>query len=237
MEKFKPLVIIPTYNEKENILEIIPEILALKKEFHILIVDDNSPDGTGEAADKLVEKYQGQVFVLHRKGKAGLGRAYLAGFKWALKKDYDLIFEMDADGSHLPKFLLDFLEKIKNYDLVIGSRYYKKRLSVVNWDLRRVVLSVLGNFYARIVTRVPVSDMTAGFKCFRRHVLETIDLDKIISEGYSFQIEMNWRVYKSGFKIGEIPIIFYERRHGDSKMSANIIKEALWILWRMLFRK
>lgn len=233
----KALIIIPTYNEKENIPEIVPEILNLKKGFHILIVDDNSPDGTGKIADKLSEKYSGEVFVLHRENKAGLGKAYLDGFKWALKKKYDLIFEMDADGSHDPKFLPDFLEKIKDYDLVIGSRYYKKRLSVVNWDLKRVVLSVLGNFYARTITRVPVSDMTAGFKCFRRRVLEKINLDQVISEGYSFQIEMNWKTYKAGFKIGEVPIIFYERRHGDSKMSTGIIKEAFWILWKMRIRK
>jgi len=232
----KPLIIIPALNEEKNIKEIIPEILGLKKSFHILIVDDNSTDKTGETADKLSQKYS-EVFALHRTRKRGLGKAYIDGFRWALKRDYDLIFQMDADGSHDPKFLSDFLEKIKGCDLVIGSRYYKGKINVVNWNLGRLLLSLLANFYARIVTGVQLSDLTTGFKCFRREVLEAIDLNKILSEGYSFQIEMNWRVLKAGFKIEEIPIIFYERRHGESKMSANIIKEALWILWKMRFQK
>jgi len=232
----KPLIIIPTFNERENIKELVPEILDLKEKFYILIVDDNSPDGTGEVAEELSRKFA-RVYVLHRLGKRGLGKAYLAGFKWALKRDFDPIFEMDGDGSHSPEFLLKFLEKIKDYDLVVGSRYYRGRLSVVNWDLKRVFLSIASNFYARVVTGVPVSDATTGFKCFRRKVLESINLDEILSEGYSFQIEMNWRVYRAGFKIGEIPIIFYERRRGESKMSANIIRESLWVLWRMRFRR
>lgn len=233
----KSLIIIPTFNEEKNIKEIVPEILELKKGFYILIVDDNSPDKTGETADELSQKYSGKVFVLHRKEKSGLGKAYIDGFRWALKKDYDLIFQMDADGSHSPKFLPDFLEKIKKYDLVIGSRYYKGKIRVKNWGIKRLFLSLLGNFYARIITRMPISDATAGFKCFRRKVLEIIDLDNVLSEGYSFQIEVNWRAYKSGFKIGEIPIIFYERKYGESKMSANIIKEALWVLWKIKFKK
>lgn len=228
----KSLVVIPTYNERENISDIISEILGLGNGFHILIVDDGSPDGTGKIADGLSQRYSA-VFVLHRKNQKGLGKAYIDGFKWGLARDYDLFFEMDADGSHDPKFLPLFLEKIKEYDLVIGSRYYKKRISVVNWNLKRLFLSLLANFYARTITGVPVSDATAGFKCFKRKVLETIDLDKILSEGYSFQIEMNWRAYKAGFKIGEIPIIFYERKHGKSKLSTNIIKEGLWLLWKI----
>lgn len=228
----KSLVVIPTYNERENISDIISEILGLGNGFHILIVDDGSPDGTGKIADELSQRYSA-VFVLHRKNQKGLGKAYIDGFKWGLARDYDLFFEMDADGSHDPKFLPLFLEKIKEYDLVIGSRYYKKRISVVNWNLKRLFLSLLANFYARTITGVPVSDATAGFKCFKRKVLETIDLDKILSEGYSFQIEMNWRAYKAGFKIGEIPIIFYERKHGKSKLSTNIIKEGLWLLWKI----
>jgi dolichol-phosphate mannosyltransferase len=227
-----PLVIIPTFNERENIKELIPEILDLKEKFHILIVDDNSPDGTGKVAEEFAKKFP-QVHVLHRKNKNGIGKAYIDGFKWALKRDFDPIFEMDADFSHDPRYLPVFLEKIKDYDLVVGSRYHQGRLSVVNWDLRRVWLSILAGFYAKIVTGVPVSDATTGFKCFKRRVLENIDLDKVISEGYSFQIEMNWRTRKAGFKIGEIPIIFYERRHGKSKMSGSIIREALWVLWRM----
>lgn len=232
----KPLVIIPTFNERENIKEIVPEILDLKKGFHILIVDDNSPDGTGKMAEELSKKFS-RVHVLHRENKKGLGKAYIAGFKWALKKDFDLIFEMDADGSHSPEFLPKFLKKIKDYDLVIGSRYYQGRLSVVNWDFKRVLLSVASNIYAKAVTGVPVSDALTGFKCFRRKVLESINLDKVLSEGYSFQIEMNWRAHRAGFKIGEIPIVFYERRHGKSKLSTNIIKEGLGILWKMRFKR
>jgi len=232
----KSLIIIPTYNEKENIRELVPQILNLVEQFHVLIVDDNSPDGTGKAAEELAKRFD-RVYVLHRENKKGLGRAYIAGFKWALERDFDLIFEMDADGSHLPEFLLKFLEKIKDYDLVVGSRFCKGRLSVVNWDLKRVFLSVAANFYAGLITGVPVSDATTGFKCFKRKVLEKIDLDKICSEGYSFQIEMNWRAKKEGFKIGEIPIIFYERKHGESKLSTNIIREGLWVLWKMRFRR
>lgn len=231
----KSLVIIPTYNEKENIKEIVPEILSLEERFHILIVDDNSPDGTGEVADSFSRAHN-RVYVLHRKEKQGLAKAYLAGFKWALARDFDYIFEMDADGSHEPKALPRFLEKIKEYDVVIGSRYFEGKLSVVGWDLKRVFLSVAGSFYAGIVTGVPVSDATTGFKCFRREVLEAIDFNKICSEGYSFQIEMNWRVHKEGFKIGEVPIVFYERRHGESKMGGDITREALWVLWRMRLR-
>ena len=229
------LIIIPTLNERENIKEIVLEILELKKGFHILIVDDNSIDKTGEVADGLSREHS-EIFVLHRKTKKGLGRAYIDGFKWALKRNYDFVFQMDADGSHSPEFLPDFLKKIEESDLVIGTRYYKGKISVVNWDLKRLYLSRLANFYARIVTGVKISDATAGFKCFRRKVLEAIDLNKVLSEGYSFQIEINWRIHRAGFKIKETPIIFYERRHGKSKLSTNIIKEGLWILWKMRLR-
>lgn len=229
----KSLIIIPTYNEKENIKELIPEILRLTEDFHVLVVDDNSPDGTGETAEELTRQYPGRIYVLHRKEKQGLGRAYLAGFKWALAGDYELVFQMDGDGSHSPRFLLDFLEKIEECDLVVGSRYYQGRISVVNWDFKRVFLSVAAGFYARWVTGVPISDPTTGFKCFKRRVLEGLDLDKVCSEGYSFQMEINWRVQKAGFKIGETPIIFYERRHGQSKLSGSILREALWVLWKM----
>jgi len=232
----KILIIIPVYNEEQNLSIIVPEILGVNKKFNILIVEDYSTDNTGKVANKLSKKYSG-VYVLHRKKNKGLGRSYVAGFKWALKRDYDLIFQMDADGSHDPKFLPLFLEKMEEYDLVIGSRYYNRRISVVNWNLKRLYLSLLANFYARLITGVPVSDATTGFKCFKRCVLERIDLDKVLSEGYSFQIEMNWRTHKAGFKIGELPIIFYERRFGQSKLSTNIIKEGLWILWKMKFFK
>lgn len=233
----KSLIVIPTFNEEKNIREIVPGILGLNKKFHILIVDDNSPDKTGETADKLSQKYPREVFVLHRKEKMGIGVAYISGFKWALKMDYDLIFQMDADGSHNPKFLIDFFEKIKEYDLVVGSRYCGGKIRVKNWGIKRLFLSILGNLYARIITGIPISDATAGFKCFRRKILETIDLDNILSEGYSFQIEMNWHAHRAGFKIAEIPIVFYERKHGKSKLSANIIREALWVLWKIKFKK
>lgn len=228
----KTLIILPVLNEEENLPEIVSEILSLKKNFDILIIDDSSTDKTGSVADNLKKKFS-KIFVIHRKGKRGLGKSYIDGFKWALKKDYDFIFQMDADGSHSPKFLPDFLEKIKDYDVVIGSRYYKGRISVVNWNIKRLLLSLAANLYVKMIIRVAVSDATAGFKCFKRKVLESINLDKISSEGYSFQIEMNWRVQRAGFKIGEVPIIFYERRHGKSKLSANIIKEGLLILWKM----
>jgi len=232
----KPLIIIPTYNERDNIQELIPEILKQDGGFHILVVDDNSPDGTGQFARELSGRHE-RVNVLHRSEKSGLGRAYLAGFKWALERDFDPILEMDADFSHSPAHLPAFLEKIQDHDFVIGSRCYGGKLSVVNWDFKRVILSRLGTLYARLVTGVPTTDATAGFKCFRRHVLEGIDLDNILSDGYSFQIEMNWRAHRAGFSMGEIPIIFYERRHGDSKMSGSIIKEALWVLWKMKLRR
>ena len=235
----KPLVVIPTYNERENIRELIPEILSLAHEFHVLIVDDNSPDGTGKLADALAGEYPGEVHVLHRERKEGLGRAYLAGFGWALAREYDPIFEMDADFSHDPRYLSAFLKHLEkhDHDVVVGSRWYDGRLSAVNWDFKRVLLSRLGSIYARLVTGVPVSDATAGFKCFRRRVLERVGLENVLSEGYSFQIEMNWRAHQAGFRIGEIPTIFYERRHGSSKMSGSIIREALWILWKMKVRK
>ncbi len=231
----KPLIIIPALNEERNIREIVPKILSKGSSFHILLVIDKSEDNTEEIAKELSQKHP-RVFSLFKK-KKGLGTSYIKGFKWALERDYDLIFEMDADGSHSPDFLPLFLEKIKDYDVVVGSRYYNKRISVVNWDLKRLFLSLAANFYAKTVTRVPVSDATAGFKCFRRKVLESIDLDKVLSEGYSFQIEMNWKALRSGFKIGEVPIIFYERKYGKSKLSTNIIKEGLWILWKIRFKK
>ncbi len=231
----KSLIIIPTYNENKNIQELVPEVLKLDLGFHILVVDDNSPDGTGKIADGLSKKYP-TIDVIHRKTKMGIASAYIAGFKYALKQDYDLIFQMDGDFSHHPKFLPSFLDKIKDHDLVIGSRYCGGGIRIINWDFKRILLSKLANKYAKIITGVPVSDNTTGFKCFKRRVLEKINLDKIHSEGYSFQIEMNWRAHKANFRITEIPIIFYERRYGQSKLSANIIREGLWVLWRMRFR-
>ncbi|MDX1607690.1 MAG: polyprenol monophosphomannose synthase [Candidatus Spechtbacterales bacterium] len=232
----KHLVIIPTYNEIDNIKELVPEILELPHDFHILVVDDNSPDGTGELVEDMSLKHE-RINVLRRPWKEGLGKAYIAGFKWALDKDYDTILQMDADFSHLPDYLPRFIKKLNKHDLVIGSRCYNGRLSVVNWDIKRVLLSRLGTTYARLVTGVPMTDATAGFKGWRREVLEAIDLDKVLSEGYSFQIEMNWRAKQAGANIGEMPIIFFDRRHGESKMNASIVKEALWILWKIKIKK
>jgi dolichol-phosphate mannosyltransferase len=225
------LIIIPTYNEKENIGLIIPEIKALLPEAHILVVDDNSPDGTSAFVKELGAKHAG-VFVLDRPKKEGLGRAYVSGFGWALARSYEFIFEMDADFSHDPKYLPDFLTAIRDNDLVIGSRYVRG-VNVVNWPMSRLLLSYFGNLFARIVTGVPVLDCTAGFKCFRRKVLETIRLDKIDSSGYSFQVEVNYLVWRNKFRIAEIPIVFTDRKRGVSKMSTKIIREALVLIWKL----
>ena len=229
----KGVVVVPTYNERENIEELIEKTLNTSPDIDILIVDDNSPDGTGEIAEKIA-KENPRVKVLHRPGKMGLGSAYVEGFKWALEKGYDFIMEMDADFSHNPEDIPRFIEKIKEYDLVIGSRY-TDGVSVVNWPISRLLLSYFANIYARTVTGVPIMDLTGGFKCFRRKVLESINLDTIMSDGYAFQIEMNYRAYKKGFKITEIPIIFIERRAGSSKMSKKIVWEAFWLVWKLRF--
>ena len=225
------LIIIPTYNEKENIGLIIPEIKALLPDAHILVVDDNSPDGTSGFVKELGAKHSG-IFVLDRPKKEGLGKAYVSGFGWALARSYEFIFEMDADFSHDPKYLPDFLSAIRDNDLVIGSRYVRG-VNVVNWPMSRLLLSYFGNLFARIVTGVPVLDCTAGFKCFRRKVLETIRLDKIDSSGYSFQVEVNYLVWRNKFRIAEIPIVFTDRKRGVSKMSTKIIREALILIWKL----
>ena len=222
----KRLVIIPTYNELENIVNIVLTVLKLRKDYHVLIIDDNSPDGTGKVADDLTRKHD-EVFVIHRPKKEGLGPAYIEGFKWALERGYELIFEMDADFSHNPEHLLWFEKEIPKYDLVIGSRYVKIG-GTINWSKYRILISRLGNLYARIITGMPFSDLTSGFKCFQRGVLELIDLDKIKSKGYAFQIETTYRAYKRGFRVKEIPIIFHERRVGKSKLSRQIVFEAVW---------
>ena len=218
----KALVIVPTYNEKENLQSIIPEILKQDPSLYILVVDDNSPDGTGKVADQIAGT-NGRVFVLHRPGKMGLGQAYVAGFKYALERDFDLIFEMDADFSHDPKYLPEFLKAVVKADLVVGSRYLTG-VNVVNWPMSRLLLSYFANFYARLVTGLPVRDTTSGFKCYRRAVLERMTLDKIGSEGYSFQIETSFRAWKQGFKISEVPIVFVDRKQGESKMSKIRVK-------------
>ncbi len=227
----KALVIIPTYNERENIEAIVPIVLEKNPSIHVLIVDDNSPDGTGQIADSMSEKNQ-RIFVIHRESKSGLGTAYITGFKYALKKGYDLIFEMDCDFSHDPKYIPEFLNAIQEADLVLGSRY-KSGVNVINWSMGRLLLSYYANLYSRIVTGLPVKDATGGFKCFRRQVLEAIQLDRVKSNGYSFQIEMSFRAWKKGFRIKEIPIVFEDRKVGQSKMSKKIVREAIWMVWRL----
>lgn len=227
----KCLVIIPTYNEKGNISPIISQIVEIDPALDVLVIDDNSPDGTGQLVDQICAQ-NNRVNAIHRPGKMGLGTAYVTGFKWALDKGYDLICEMDADFSHPPKVLKVFLEKIREYDLVIGSRYLNG-VNVVNWPLKRLLLSYFANIYARIVTGVPVRDLTSGFKCYRREVLEAIKLDRIRSNGYAFQIEMHFNAHYKGFRVVEVPIIFEERKVGQSKMSKKIIYEAAWMVWRL----
>jgi dolichol-phosphate mannosyltransferase len=224
----KALVIIPTYNEKENLPRIVPAVLAQDERLSILVVDDNSPDGTGQLADELAAS-DNRIHVLHRAGKEGLGKAYLAGFEWALSQDYELIMEMDADFSHDPKYLPDFLKASEQADLVLGSRYVSG-VNVINWPMSRLLLSYFANVYARIVTGLPVRDATGGFKCFHRRVLEAVTFGDVGSNGYAFQIEMSFRAHKKGFTIREIPIVFTDREHGQSKMSKRIVREAVWMV-------
>jgi dolichol-phosphate mannosyltransferase len=225
----RALVVVPTYNEAVNLPSIIPQILAQDPRLEVLVVDDNSPDGTGQVADEMAAG-DPRVHVLHRPGKGGLGKAYLAGFRWALERDYELIFEMDADFSHDPKFLIDFLRAAENADLVIGSRY-KTGVNVINWPISRLLLSLGANQYARWITGLPIMDSTGGFKCFRRRVLEGIDFERVRSNGYSFQIEMSFRAWKKGFRLVEIPIVFTDRVEGQSKMNKRIVREAIWMVW------
>jgi dolichol-phosphate mannosyltransferase len=223
----KVYVIIPTYNEAENLESIMEQVLTIHPMFNIIVVDDNSPDGTGAIADNLSKKDH-RIHVIHRPNKAGLGTAYIKGFKEALAKGADLIFEMDADFSHDPKYLQDFLEASKRADLVIGSRYVNG-VRVEGWRFRRLLLSKFANMYVSYIMVRPVWDFTAGFRCFKRAVLESIDLDNVRSDGYAFQIEMTYLTFKNGFKVLEIPIIFREREHGYSKISRRVILEALWL--------
>jgi dolichol-phosphate mannosyltransferase len=227
----RALIIFPTYNERDNIEKIVHAVLPLDARVHVLIVDDNSPDGTGDIADRLA-KDQDKVNVLHREKKEGLGKAYLAGFRWAIEQEYDFIFEMDADFSHGPEYIRDFLREIQNNDLVIGSRYISG-VNVINWPMSRLLLSYFANVYTRVITGLPLRDATGGFKCFRRQVLEAINFDNVKSSGYSFQIEMSMRAWKGGFRIKEIPIIFVDRVAGTSKMSKKIMREAIWMVWSL----
>jgi len=236
------LVIIPTYNEKGNIDNIINEIFSLEKEFDILIIDDNSPDGTADIVKQLIPKYSNRLFIEERPGKLGLGTAYILGFKWAINKKYDYIFEMDADFSHNPKDLIRLYNACANdgYDIAIGSRYIKG-VNVVNWPISRVLMSYFASSYVRFITGMDIKDTTAGFKCYKRHVLERINLDKIKFVGYAFQIEMKFTAWKLGFKIVEVPIIFTDRSVGTSKMSKDIFKEAVFgvisLKLRSIFKK
>jgi dolichol-phosphate mannosyltransferase len=229
MAEDRILIIVPTYNEIENIEKLIKDIFSFDENIDILVVDDNSPDGTGNRIKELKKSYN-KLFLVEREGKLGLGTAYVTGFKFALKNGYHLVFEMDADFSHDPKEIPNFITAIKEADLVIGSRYISG-VNVVNWPLRRLMLSYFANRYTSIVTGLPLCDSTGGYKCFRREVLESLNLDEIHSGGYSFQIEINFKAWKKGFRIKEIPIIFVDRAVGKSKMSRAIIREAIWIVW------
>ncbi|HEX6644186.1 MAG TPA: polyprenol monophosphomannose synthase [Gemmatimonadales bacterium] len=228
------LVCVPTYNERANLPLIVPAILEQDPRLEVLVVDDNSPDGTGELADALAASNP-RVHVLHRTAKEGLGRAYLAGFTWALERGYEFILEMDADFSHDPKFLPLFIEASAQADLVIGSRY-KQGVNVINWPISRLLLSLGANQYARMITGLPITDSTGGFKCFRRDVLAAIDFARVRSNGYAFQIEMSYRAWRKGFRIVEIPIVFTDRVEGQSKMSKRIVREAIWMVWALRLR-
>lgn len=229
----KTLVIIPTYNEIENISRMIETVLGLPESPDILIVDDNSPDGTGEKVEEIKE-LKSNLSLIRRKGKLGLGTAYIEGFRFALKNNYDFIIEMDCDFSHDPKDISRLIAEMDNHDLVIGSRYIQG-VNVVNWPLKRLLLSIGASVYTRIITGMPLKDATSGFKCFRRKVLESIDLNSINSNGYSFQIEMHYKAWKNKFRIKEIPIIFTDRIDGHSKMGKDIVKEAVFMVWKLRF--
>ena len=227
----KIMVVVPTYNERANLEELIPRVLGQLPDIELLVVDDGSPDGTGEYADSVAAENP-RVHVLHRPGKMGLGSAYVYGFTHALTTDVELIIQMDADFSHNPDEIPNLLEQAREYDVVLGSRYITGA-NVVNWPLRRLFLSYFANVYTHLVTGLPLRDSTGGFKCFRRKVLGAIELDSIKSDGYSFQIEVNFRSWRKGFSIVEIPIVFVDRHSGTSKMSRRIVWEAMWLVWRL----
>ena len=232
MTAARGLVIIPTYNERENLPRLLPLVLQQDARLDVLIIDDASPDGTGAVADGMAAE-EPRVHVLHRAGKLGLGTAYLDGFRWGLDRGYAWMFEMDADFSHDPGHLPHFLEALEEYDVVLGSRYLDGRVTVLKWPITRLLLSYFANVYARVVTGLPLFDATGGYKAFRREVLESLPLDRVESEGYAFQIEMSMRAWKKGFRIGEIPIVFVDRTSGESKMSKRIIREAVWRVWKL----
>ena len=228
------LLIVPTYNERENLLRMAQKLLSLPVGVDVLVVDGNSPDGTGKTADELAGKHP-QIHVLHEQKKNGLGRAYIAGFKWALERGYEFIFEMDCDFSHNPDDVPAFLEAARDADLVLGSRY-KDGIRVINWPLKRLMLSRSAGKYVKLVTGMPFTDPTGGYKCFRRRALQAINLDKVQSKDYSFQIEMTHILWQQGFRIVEVPIVFTDRAEGHSKMSGHIVSEALWMVWWLWLR-
>ena len=228
----RALVVIPTYNEAPNLGNIVPQVLAQDPRLEVLVVDDGSPDGTGQIADRLAQENP-RVHALHREGKLGLGTAYIAGFRWALERGYEYVFEMDADFSHDPAHLPAFLKAVANADLVLGSRYLGGKVTVVNWPMGRLMLSYWANVYARWVTGLRIWDLTGGFKCFRSRVLQAIDLSRVRSNGYAFQIEMSVRAWRKGFKLAEVPIVFVDRTEGQSKMNRKIVREAIWVVPRL----
>lgn len=230
----KPIVVVPTFNERDNLPPLAQRLLSLPVRVDVLIVDDNSPDGTGQVADELAAKHP--VFhVLHRAEKNGLGRAYIAGFKWALERGYEFVFEMDGDFSHNPDDIPQFLEAAQDADLVLGSRYING-IRIINWPLSRLMLSKGAAKYVQVITGMPITDPTGGYKCFRNRALRAIDLDAVQSNGYSFQIEMTHKIWRQGMKVVEVPIIFTDRFQGHSKMSGHIVREALWMVWRLWFQ-
>ncbi len=230
----KTLVVVPTYNERENLPPLAKRLLSLPVKVDLLVVDDNSPDGTGKIADELAEK-EPSIHVLHRAEKSGLGRAYIAGFKWALERDYDFVFELDGDFSHNPDDIPMFLEAAQKADLVLGSRYLNG-IRVINWPLSRLMLSKSAAKYVKVITGMPFTDPTGGYKCFSRRALQAINLDEVNSNGYSFQIEMTHRLWRQGLKVVEVPIVFTDRFQGHSKMSGHIVREALIMVWRLFFQ-
>lgn len=235
MSEGRYLVIVPTYNEIENLPRKIPLILEQDEHIDILVVDDASPDGTGKLGDEIAAQNP-RVNILHREGKAGLGKAYLAGFAWALERDYELIFEMDADISHPPDALPSIIHAAQTHDVVVGSRYVDGRVTVSNWPMSRLLISYFGSIYARTITRMPIRDATGGFNCWHRKVLESVHLDRVRSNGYAFQIELKYRAWRKGFSMTEVPILFTERDEGDSKMSKSIVREAVWRVWWLKIR-
>lgn len=234
---FDTLVIIPTYNEAENLPRMLDILMGMSEDVDVLIVDDNSPDGTSDVAGSYSERYPGRIHIIHRDGKKGLGTAYVEGFQFGLKNGYDYLCEMDADFSHDPRDLPKLIKVVKNdqADMAVGSRYCNG-ISIINWPLSRLILSFGANFYARFVTGLPMADTTAGFKCLHRKVIEKIDVHRIRSNGYAFQIELHFRAWKAGFRIKEVSIIFRERKKGISKMSKRIVMEAIWRVWSMKFK-